>query len=43
MLWQELAARDPRMHFVECGQEFVKEAALGTWLDPVRGVICFPL
>jgi hypothetical protein len=32
---QELTAGDAQMHYVECGQEFVREEVLGTGLDPV--------
>ena len=35
---QGLVAADPRMHYVECGQEFIKEQMLGLGLDPVRSL-----
>lgn len=35
---QDLVAGDARMHYVECGQEFIKEQMLGMGLDPVRSL-----
>ena len=37
--WQDLVAADARMHYVECGQEFIKEQMLGMGLDPVRSLL----